>query len=144
MEAGVKIILERMKTNPEEFTGLNTNNKWGRIIADYQDILNPQEIEAIKEGLRRINLNRFNEQVLKTLMNEQQEEEEWDPFGSAPMKMAGSAVRYDGKMAKIEAMIAKQTLQKEKEKAKQAKLDSLVDATGGTITYKTKGRYKPL
>ena len=98
MENGVKIIIERLKTNPEEFG----EGKWLGIVRAYRKFMSEEDRVALDEALRPVIMEKFNEDVLNTLMrteNESQGELDLEPFGSATVK-------------------------------------------GGTITYKTKGRYK--
>jgi hypothetical protein len=110
---GVKIILERMKTNPEEFSTNNLmagKSKWGRLLAKYQDIISPEENALIREGLRSIEGDSFDKEVLEMLMGEPPEQFKinmkdryatasgWtDPrgtFGSAEVKGGGQKVEY--------------------------------------------------
>lgn len=72
MLEGVRIILERMKTNPEEF---DQHGRWGWLVGlIYDDAikypLTDEEISAIKDGLLIINRDRFNQRVLRTLIDE--------------------------------------------------------------------------
>lgn len=68
MMSGVKIILERIKTNPEEFVITGGANRWTACIEDYWYLMLPEEQRKIREALRELNTAAFNEKVLKTLM----------------------------------------------------------------------------
>jgi hypothetical protein len=72
MNNGLKIILERMKTNPEEFRptfelGLK---RWGSIVHEYWEILTDEEREEYRQALREVTLAQFEEDVLKELMRD--------------------------------------------------------------------------
>lgn len=72
MLEGVQIILERMKTNPEEF---DQHGRWGWLVGLIYDgadkyPLTDEEISAIKDRLLVINRDRFNQRVLRTLVDE--------------------------------------------------------------------------
>lgn len=68
MMDGVKIILERIKTNPEEFVITGGANRWMTCIEDYLHLMLPEEQTQLREALRELNTAAFNEVVLKTLM----------------------------------------------------------------------------
>jgi hypothetical protein len=70
MNEGVKILLERMKTNPEEFVdhlGIRTS-KWGSLIAQFREYLDKADIEAIEEAYRPLMQQHFTEQIMKELL----------------------------------------------------------------------------
>ena len=77
MNEGVKILLERMKTNPEEFIApLNTGkSKWGHLIESYKDSLDVEDQQAIKDGYKKIHQQRFTESVMRELLAP---EKDWD------------------------------------------------------------------
>jgi hypothetical protein len=75
MNEGVQILLERMKTNPEEFNlenGFNTSSKWGRLIADYH----PEDLEMLKEAINKLHQQTFTEKVMKELMAPKEESDD--------------------------------------------------------------------
>jgi len=65
MNDGVKLLLERMKTNPEEFID---GMKWGRIISDFEDSLAEEDKKALKSVLNELMQQRFTELVMKELL----------------------------------------------------------------------------
>lgn len=74
MQTGTQILLERMKTNPEEFAeegGLV--GKWERIIRDANNYLPQEDREAIEAAYKQLQVDRFNERVLRTLTGENEE-----------------------------------------------------------------------
>lgn len=68
MMSAIKIILERIKTNPEEFVITGGANRWMACIEDYWYLMLPVEQTQLREALRELNTAAFNEKVLKTLM----------------------------------------------------------------------------
>jgi hypothetical protein len=73
MNSGLKIILERMKTNPEEFRpvfelGLK---RWGSLIHEYWEILTDEERNEYRQALRETTLADFERDVLKELMRDE-------------------------------------------------------------------------
>ena len=110
METGTQILIERMKTHPEEFVEGGIS-KWGRVMAR-AECLPEEDKQALREANNRMRIDRFNEEVLKTLAGEVESEVEetiryqakeryakgWtDPraFGQAQVKAEGQMVGYD-------------------------------------------------
>jgi hypothetical protein len=75
METGTQIILQRMKDCPEEFRDDGHLGKWEKALLGYKDILPKEDVEAIDAAFKQMNIDRFNEVVLKTLAGEQPKEE---------------------------------------------------------------------
>ena len=65
MNEGVKILLERIKTNPEEFT---TQEKWGHLIQSHKMFLNEEDAKALDDALNGLMQQRFTEKVMKELL----------------------------------------------------------------------------
>lgn len=76
MNEGVRILLDRMDTHPEEFHyGIHT--KWAQIISEVMKaakgepslvhFLHPEEVEAIRDKLRALERNEFTSHVLRVL-----------------------------------------------------------------------------
>jgi hypothetical protein len=89
MHSGVKILLERIKTNPEEFSGGAKYHKWSAIIDWYKDFFTDEESKALQNALREVMMSQFDKEVLKTLMDERQEEP-FDPFGKTETRSFGT------------------------------------------------------
>lgn len=71
MNNGLKIILERMKTNPEEFDLPRLGRRWGIIVNDFWDIFTDEEKEQYREALRKIQMEKFEQEVLKELVRDE-------------------------------------------------------------------------
>jgi hypothetical protein len=67
MNNGVALLLERMKTHPDEFIGVKS--KWGQIIRLYEDHLELEDYEALKAGTNKIMQQAFTEKVLEELVD---------------------------------------------------------------------------
>jgi hypothetical protein len=65
MMDAVKILLERMDTNPEEFT---RHSIWASIITEYKDLIPPDEIELLDAKLNEARTKQFTAAVLDQLM----------------------------------------------------------------------------
>ena len=86
MNDGVAMLIERMKTNPEEFVGVG---KWRLLIDAHIDYLDPEDQEKLKEGLRVINQQRFTEKVMEELIDPEESSvrklgREMKKFGESP------------------------------------------------------------
>ena len=71
MNDGVALLLERMKTNPEEFA-YNANEgsgKWTRLLANFKHCFTSEEITAVEEGIKNIERARFTELVMEELID---------------------------------------------------------------------------
>lgn len=71
MNDGVKILLARMETHPEEFAykpheGMS---KWAKLMDRFRHCLTLEEINALDEGLRNIERDRFTELVMHELLD---------------------------------------------------------------------------
>ena len=68
MNDGVKMLLERMQTNPEEFVG--RPRRWEYILEEYDNVLAEDEAKAIKEGLKELRRSEFTRAVMQELLEE--------------------------------------------------------------------------
>ena len=66
MLAGVEILLERMKTNPEEFIE-GEMSKWARVMNTAWAILAEDERDALQAGINEAKREHFNGEVMKVL-----------------------------------------------------------------------------
>jgi hypothetical protein len=68
MLTGVEILLERMKTNPEEFVGAEGGySKWGQLINGSWDTFTAEEQKALKDGIADAKREHFNGEVMRVL-----------------------------------------------------------------------------
>jgi hypothetical protein len=66
MLTGVEILLERMKTNPEEFIE-GEMSKWSRVMSSGWDILTEEERTALQDAIRSAKREHFNGEVFRVL-----------------------------------------------------------------------------
>jgi hypothetical protein len=71
MNNGLKLILARMETNPEEFVD---KHKWRHLVESDWPMFTEEEQKAYSAKLREILIDRFSEEVLKTLMEDEDED----------------------------------------------------------------------
>ena len=74
MNEGVKILLARMETHPEEFYTddpytVGRGTKWDNIIIRFRMHLNEEDGEALDTGLSKIMQQRFTEKVIGKLLD---------------------------------------------------------------------------
>ena len=68
MLTGVEILLERMKTNPEEFVGVEgAYSKWGRLINGSWETFTTEEQKALQDGIAHAKREHFNGEVMRLL-----------------------------------------------------------------------------
>ena len=67
MNDGVALLLERMKTNPEEF--FDFGSKWAGVISEHKDFLEAEDRQALTDGLNKLMQQRFTEKVLEELVD---------------------------------------------------------------------------
>lgn len=66
MNEGVKLLMERIKTHPEEFVA---QGRWTRLLTNYNEFI-PDEIGPIKEEIRKLLADEFTKEVIKELFIE--------------------------------------------------------------------------
>jgi len=65
MNDGVALLLERMKTHPEEFVD---GGKWAHIMNKHEDFLDAEDRQALTDGLNKLMQQRFTEKILEELV----------------------------------------------------------------------------
>ena len=76
MEIGTEILLKRIQDCPEEFADHDIHGigRWTRVLNAAKECLPKEELDAIKKAIeatrKQYLLDKFNEQVLKTLAGE--------------------------------------------------------------------------
>lgn len=73
MNDGVKLLLERIKTHPEEFvTGngglFNAHSRWQLLVQSYEGYLTPDDRQALRDAMNAVMAEKFTEAVMKELM----------------------------------------------------------------------------
>jgi hypothetical protein len=70
MNEGLQILINRMDTNPEEFT----NGKFRHFIGIYEEHLDPADLNVYKEKLNQIMSDHFTKLVVAELMADEEKE----------------------------------------------------------------------
>jgi hypothetical protein len=72
MNDGVKILLERMKTHPEEFVDAwnEGSSKWSGLLGYYNNVLTDEEKKAIDSGLLKLRRDTFTRIVMQEILRE--------------------------------------------------------------------------
>lgn len=66
MLTGVEILLERMKTNPEEFLE-GGMSKWSRVMDAGWSVMTAEEQKALQDGMNEAKREHFNGEVMRAL-----------------------------------------------------------------------------
>jgi hypothetical protein len=69
MNDGVRILLERMKTHPDEFAAEGAVSKWDVLINEYRDVLDVLDVKKLDSARRVLLQQRFTEQVMQELID---------------------------------------------------------------------------
>ena len=69
MNDGVKILLERMETHPDEFYVMGRDSKWESLIYRFSDWLDEEDKEAFKKAMKKMRQQKFTELVMEELVD---------------------------------------------------------------------------
>ena len=97
LNSGVQIILNRMKSHPEEF--FDEGGRWKWIFKDtLREVLTEIEKAAIFEGLKQVRRHEITAKAAATVLRadeqDEKDQEVYKGFASPPVKKEGSAVSY--------------------------------------------------
>ena len=77
MNKGIEILLERIKTNPEEFMFDNekpfAESRWRKIIANYKPYLNEEDVKALETEINKHLQESFTSAVMEELLDPKEE-----------------------------------------------------------------------
>lgn len=110
LSAGVRALVGRMESNPNEFYG--EAEKWRFMFsANFRDVLTEPEKGALHEALKEVRRKEFDEKVMRELLKDQMENQlkgdipihlsitgaggGGTGFGAAQIKAQGATVGYD-------------------------------------------------
>lgn len=99
MNDGIQIILNRMKTNPEEF--FEDGGRWKWIFKEVmREVMTETEKVAIHEELKKVRRMEITAKAAATILkvDEQQQEEAQAYYGKAVAAMEGKAVNAPKKL----------------------------------------------
>ena len=115
MNDGVALLLERMKTNPEEFID---GGKWAHIMNKHEDFLDAEDRQALTDGLNKLMQQRFTEKVLEELVDPKKSK--WETIGMVTSNMPSVGTTqglYSNGIGGNATLLAQQQLQVEHMKA---------------------------
>ena len=115
MNDGVALLLERMKTNPEEFID---GGKWAHIMNKHEDFLDEEDRQALTDGLNKLMQQRFTEKVLEELVDPKKSK--WETIGMVTSNMPSVGTTrglYSNGIGGNATLLAQQQLQTEHIKA---------------------------
>jgi hypothetical protein len=105
LSAGVRALVGRMESNPEEF--YDDAQKWRFMFGDrFREVLTEPEKGALHEALKHVRRKEFDQKVMRELLKDEMEEQikggyytttaiGSGGFGQAQIKAQGSAVTVD-------------------------------------------------
>jgi hypothetical protein len=121
MNDGVKILLERMQTHPEEFYG--SYNRWTEVIERFEKFFNASERALINGALTNIRRDEFTQVVMNEILREPTAVEidpstftiktaGRDPWGSSTLQLQKETLEQQKQISKliIEREVAKMKL----------------------------------
>lgn len=88
MHQAVELILKRMDSNPDEFTG-DSKDRWMRMIKRYEAFFSDEERKAISEKQNAIMMKEFHNEVMGELLygEERRQQERETQMELAKMQM---------------------------------------------------------
>lgn len=89
MLAGVEILLERMKTNPEEFVD-GGYSKWSRVMSNGWDIFTEEERTALQNAHNEAKRDHFNGEVMRILTGDVEATMDIEEFYKGKQLMQGN------------------------------------------------------
>lgn len=118
MNDGLQLLLDRMKTHPEEFTMVSS--RWGSLMRDFESVFTQEEWTEYNNALLEARRQLFSSTVMERLITEEREDREalsrprsyprkgsilrtgtehlTTPFGAAPVKAEGQPMVIDTSM----------------------------------------------
>ena len=120
MNDGVKILLERMETHPEEFViEEGVPAKWDSLIRSYESVLPPEDVKSFKEARNALLQQQFTEKVLEELVDPKKSDNWVDKVMAQKGISLGGTTRglYSNGIGGNATLLAQQQLQTEHIKA---------------------------
>ncbi len=88
MNKGIEILLERMKSNPEEIGSKEGRfDKWTTLVREYEGVLSEEDQRAFFEARKQLLQDQFTAEVMKELL---------DPKSESPYTVRGSVMHSGG------------------------------------------------
>ena len=89
MNDGMKIILERMKTHPEEFKESDKNpfsydSKWLGLVSEYENSLPEEDMKVFRDEVNAMRQEEFTAKVMEELLDPKSDQLELDLKSAMP------------------------------------------------------------
>jgi hypothetical protein len=129
---GVQILLERMKTHPEEFTPEYDGGvtKWGNAIGQYRTYLTAEDNKALddawKQAVGEEMQRRFTQAVMEELIDPKSEKSQWEQ-----RDIVSAGQTHAQHMAIQQAYLAQQQAAIQQAQAAQQAPGSITNLVGG-------------
>jgi hypothetical protein len=97
MHQAVELLLKRMESNPEEFSG-DSHDRWMRHIKRYEEFMSDEERDVISEKHRAIMMDRMHKDIMSELLygDEQRKEDRRAMLEAASKSLTSSLVFSPG------------------------------------------------
>ena len=82
MNDGMKIILERLKTHPEEFNAYGRDSKWENLVYRYADHLDEEDKQVFKDAIKQMRQEEFTAKVMEELIDPKEDNSLGKPWYS--------------------------------------------------------------
>lgn len=83
LSAGVRALVGRMESNPEEF--FDDAHKWRFMFGDkFREVMTEPEKGALHEGLKQVRRKEFDQKVMRELLKDEMEEQIKGGFYTQP------------------------------------------------------------
>jgi len=97
LSTGVRTLLARMESNPEEFYG--EADKWRFMFApNFREVMTEPEKGALHEALAEVRRKEFDERVMRRLLQDDLDEQTRDArsrYGAALIKGEGTRIEHN-------------------------------------------------
>ena len=102
LSAGVRALVGRMESNPNEFYG--EADKWRFMFsANFRDVLTEPEKGALHEALKEVRRKEFDEKVMRELLKDNMENQIKEGYYTSP-QISGGGTGFGMAQAKAEGM----------------------------------------
>lgn len=79
MNDGIKLLMERVKTHPEEFVFDERDpfkeSRWRKLIDHYKEYLEPEDVNQLKGEINKLVQDKFTEAIMEELLDPKVEEQ---------------------------------------------------------------------
>jgi len=122
MNDGIKILIERMKTNPEEFKKVISEpfgyeSKWTKLVDKYKTNLDNTDLVSFNSALNLIRQEEFTAEVMAELLNPKSEEQlTLNPYSNSNLKAnvgsvtLGTTINSVGQLGEVKVRKPQKTL----------------------------------